>query len=593
MRQKVEQDRIKSTSLLECTFNTLEDGVIVCDHEEKILLINAAALQLFEVSAGSHYKETPYRQFLHAYEVNEGEQQAISLEPWLLSLITHRDVATGQQEEITVLRVPSGRRIYADIHSLAVAEAQKCAAGMVYVVYDITRRYRQALRLQRVYQAIVALKESIAHIPEPVDFAFSERTFLLSPPVIFVAQQLVDLIHQILDFQYVCLLAFGPPSSHQCYVMGSHFSAEQEKNRRKIHGCYLSSDFLDEITLTRLSANQEVILPIDRLPPECREDSSIKKLLLIPLFLEQQLVGALVIARGDGDSQYRPEEIELVKVVATQVMLIIECLRALNNQVETRAKVMTNQEIDGVVNNFLNLASHEMNTSLTMVKGNIQIAQRRLTKLKRQLEEQPEQVSEKIDGVLSPLASAVASARLEERSIQDLVDDARIQNNTFELHMQRLDLLVLLRQVVASEQRLALERTIELHLGSAEQEVPVIADAERISRVIHDYLFRALRSSPSDAPVTVQLTVEEGVARVSVHDERIGIPLEEQQRIWERFYYARRVAEDHEPDLSSELGLYLSKTFIERHHGHVGVQSDSGHGATFWFTLPVDVDEAR
>src|SRR5690348_16403194 len=115
-----------------------------------------------------------------------------------------------------------------------------------------------------------------------------------------------------------------------------------------------------------------------------------------------------------------------------------------------------------------------------------------------------------------------------------------------------------------------------------------MADAGRITQVITRYLTNALSSSPADQPVTVQLSVEGAVARVSVHDQGQDIPAEEQGHIWERFYQAKRTGIQQELDQSSGLGFYLSRAFIERHRGSVGVQSAPGRGATFWFTLPVE-----
>jgi signal transduction histidine kinase len=123
--------------------------------------------------------------------------------------------------------------------------------------------------------------------------------------------------------------------------------------------------------------------------------------------------------------------------------------------------------------------------------------------------------------------------------------------------------------------------------------VPVMADAERITQVIVRYLTSALSSSPADQPVSVQLSVEGAVARVSVHDQGPAIPQEEQERIWERLYQAKGIAVQQELDLSLGLGLYLSRTFIERHQGSVGVHSAPGGGATFWFTLPVEGSPQR
>lgn len=594
MKQQASQERNLASGQLECVFDILPDGVVACDREEKILRINAAALKLFEVTSEASCKGKSYQQFLHSYEIHDEQQGLTSLEPWLSSLIIGEEASTQQQEETVVIQVPSERKSYVTIRSLSVPDAQKCAIAVVNVFYDITSRYQKALHIQRVHRAVSRLKEAIAHLPVHIDFTFPEELFLLSPPVIFIAQQLVDVIGEVLDYKTVSLLAIAPQAGHLHYAVGNGFTAEQEHHRRKVSGRFLPSDFVDETALASLAANQVVLLPANRLhlPAGFQGDSDTKHL-LIPLFLEQQLAGGLVIARDDRDSQYTPEEIELVKVVATEAMLVIEYILSLNDHAETRARVVAEQEMYASINDFLNLASHELNTPLTVIKGNIQLAQRRLAKLKRQLLEQPEHANEKIEGILSPLASAAASARLEEQIIKDLIDDARIQNNTIEFHMQRLDLLMLLRQAVANEQKLAPDRTIELDLESAEQAVPVIADAERITQVIHGYLANALRYSPADQPVTVQLTVEDGIAHVSVHDKGPGLPLEEQERIWERFYYAREAALEYEPDPGSGLGLYLCRVFIERHHGSVGVKSDPGHGATFWFTLPVESSTER
>ena len=106
---------------------------------------------------------------------------------------------------------------------------------------------------------------------------------------------------------------------------------------------------------------------------------------------------------------------------------------------------------------------------------------------------------------------------------------------------------------------------------------------------INSYMANALNYSPADQPVTVQLTVKDARARVSVHDEGPVLPAEEQGHIWGRYFYAKGATTQDELDLSLGLSFYLCQAFIERHHGTVGVQSEPGHGATFWFTLPIAV----
>ncbi len=552
MKAKEIQERSMPSNQIECIFESLADSVIACDREGKILRANAAALTLFEVPSEALCRGRDYQQFLQRYTTGEEPQQAITLEPWLMSLLIDGETASSLQEAIRVLQLPSGRTVYVTLCASPVLDAQKQTVGSVSVFHDITHRYQKARHLQRVHQAVSSLTEAIAHIPEQLDFAFPEGPFLLSPPVLFVAQQLVDVIGQVLDCQHVSLAALGP-AGRLYYAVGSGFTPEQEQDHRERSGCFLPSDFVDEPVLARLFAGHEVVLPTDRLhlPPGLAE------------------------------------EIELVKAVATHTMLVIDCLRYWCEQAESRARALALQELSRLVNDFLNLASHELNTPLTAIKGNIQLAQRRLATLKRQLAEQPEGVHEKIEQVQHSLASAAQSTRLEERIIKDLIDDTRIQSNTLELHLTRWDLSALLREAVAMQQRRAPEHTIVLESPPPEQVVPVLADAERITRVISSYLANALNYSPADQPVTVQLQVEDAVARVSVHDEGPGISLEEQGHIWERLYRAKGTAVQHELDLSLGLGFYLGRAFIEGHHGSVGVQSDPGHGTTFWFTLPI------
>src|SRR5260370_12760116 len=109
-----------------------------------------------------------------------------------------------------------------------------------------------------------------------------------------------------------------------------------------MRGCSLPSEIVGETVLARLAANQEVILPADRLrlPPGFREDYGAENLLLIPMFFEKQLAGALVIAKAGFDSGYAPDEIELVKAVATETVLILECCYCLHKQDETPARAM-------------------------------------------------------------------------------------------------------------------------------------------------------------------------------------------------------------------------------------------------------------
>ena len=576
---------------LEAIFACLPESVIVCNREGKILRINAAALKLFEVPSEDRYRGTFYQQFLQHYIRSDEQQQASASEPWLLSLVIDESATVRPPEKIIELQVPSGRTVYVNQRSSSILNRRARVIGEVYVFTDITHCYQKALHLQRVHEAVLTLTEAIAHLPEhfpeQVASVLPQGSLLFSPPVVLIAQQLVDVIRHVLNCLRVSLKALGP-TGYYYYLAGSGFLTEQEQPEQRASGRLTFPEVFGETLVARLSAKREVILAGNRvhLPPSFGDLAS-ENLLLVPLFLEKQLVGALSIIKAGLDSVYTPEEIELVKAVAAQAELIIECLGYLQEQAEARTKTRVLHEVEHLSHDFLVLASHELRTPLTGILGNLQLAQRRLALLHRQIAEQSEHMSEHIAQAQQPLASASQSARLQQRMINDIIDDTRIQTNQLEVRLQQCDLLELLKAAVARQQRLVPERRILLESLPKEQSVPIMADAARITQVFTIYLANALAASPAEEPVTVQVMVKDLVARVSVHNEGLGIPLEEQEHLWERCYRAKGGTVQHELDLSLGLGLYLCRALIERHAGLVGLQSTPGQGATFWFTLPI------
>jgi signal transduction histidine kinase len=118
-----------------------------------------------------------------------------------------------------------------------------------------------------------------------------------------------------------------------------------------------------------------------------------------------------------------------------------------------------------------------------------------------------------------------------------------------------------------------------------------MADPDRIGQVVTNYLTNALKYSIAAMPVDVHLTVEQGLARVAVRDRGPGLPLEEQQRLWQRFYRVAGINVRSGSGVGLGLGLYICRSIIERHYGEVGVQSAPGQGSTFWFTLPLIENE--
>ncbi|WP_157506343.1 hypothetical protein [Ktedonobacter racemifer] len=269
---------------LEAVFASLPDAALACDRDGKLPCMNGAALKLFEVSSTRPWLGTPYREFLQRYEWYNELHHPTFPAPWLLKPDSNAAEASHTYEQTLMLSLPSGRKTLLELRCSSLLDAELQMSGMVSLFHEVTPRYQKALHLQRVFEAISALNEAIALIPEHLAFAFSDDMPLLSSPMLFVAQQLVDVIRQVLAYWRVSLIAFGSQTQRFSYAVGSGFTAEQEQQLREIRGRFLFTEIVDVTVRALLHANQEVILRADRLhfPVGYPADFGAANLLIIP-----------------------------------------------------------------------------------------------------------------------------------------------------------------------------------------------------------------------------------------------------------------------------------------------------------------------
>jgi signal transduction histidine kinase len=113
----------------------------------------------------------------------------------------------------------------------------------------------------------------------------------------------------------------------------------------------------------------------------------------------------------------------------------------------------------------------------------------------------------------------------------------------------------------------------------------VAGDAERTRQVLTNLVDNAIKYSPHGGRIELGVEADDAHARFTVRDEGLGIPLGEQQRIFDKFY---RLDPDHRRGIGgSGLGLYICRELVESMNGRIWVESDPGKGATFTFELPV------
>lgn len=216
---------------------------------------------------------------------------------------------------------------------------------------------------------------------------------------------------------------------------------------------------------------------------------------------------------------------------------------------------------------FIGLASHELRTPVTSLKGYLQIFERGLAE---------------DDQNKTYIKKAVRQVNKLSALIGDLLDVSKIETGRLALSFSAFNLKHLLQEEIELMQYSS--RSHQLNFSSNEDELIVKADKQRIEQVIVNLISNAIKYSPHGDSVNISLSKKGNKARVEVQDFGIGILPEQQARIFSRFYRVDELAA-HISGLG--IGLYISKEIITRHNGQLKVTSEPGKGSTFWFEIPL------
>ena len=235
---------------------------------------------------------------------------------------------------------------------------------------------------------------------------------------------------------------------------------------------------------------------------------------------------------------------------------------------------------------YLSLVGHEMRTPLTSIIAYMQLAQRHLRRLQAEMGERAvsgAQTEQLLTMLQEDLQRQDTAAQRLARLGRDLEMVAQIQSGHLELTLELCDLCQLVREVV-DEQRLHWPDR-DLRLSVPENAVSAPIDRGRIVQVVTNFLTNALKYAPPAAPINIRVLAYAADVRIEVQDRGPGLSQEEQCAIWQRFYRSPNARSQGIGGLG--LGLAICRNIILQHHGQIGVASEPGQGATFWFTLPL------
>jgi two-component system, sensor histidine kinase and response regulator len=261
---------------------------------------------------------------------------------------------------------------------------------------------------------------------------------------------------------------------------------------------------------------------------------------------------------------------------------ILEQQRALEEyakSLELKVQERTNElvEANTAKDEFISMASHELKTPLSSLKGMTQLLHRRLIRASS-----PE---------VATLVSMENSIRRIELLVDDLLSISFIETGRLTLHCRRYNIGDLCQSLV-DEFRAGSNPSPVIQVDIADEDIEANVDVERISQVILNLLANARKYSPAQSPIHVSLKQLDDICVISVRDEGIGIPPEELPQIFQRFYRVPGSEVQTGSSVGFGLGLYISQQIVERHGGKIHVESFPGSGSIFSVVLPLLVNDA-
>ncbi len=326
----------------------------------------------------------------------------------------------------------------------------------------------------------------------------------------------------------------------------------------------------------------------------------------IPLSVDDSIIGAIVVHREIDDfnvgmsSIFRQVLFPLLGSIAVAFMMVFVLSRYIvrpikdisyaagelsRGNLDWRVKPITRDEIgelaisfnkmaeeiklqDSLKNTFIANVSHELRTPLASVQGFIQ------GMLDRAIEEKDRD---------KYLEIVLGETKRMNLLISDLLSLAKIESGQFPIELSEFDIHELIRRcIIMFEQRIE-DKNLKVSISLGDEKMMVWADEDRISQVITNIVDNAVKFSKDKGELKVWTYSEDNKVYINIADTGDGIPEEEKQFIFERFY---KVDKSHSRKTAGTgIGLSLVKRIITQHGEKISVQSEVGQGTTFTFTL--------
>jgi PAS domain S-box-containing protein len=290
--------------------------------------------------------------------------------------------------------------------------------------------------------------------------------------------------------------------------------------------------------------------------------------LAMPMIVGTKVVGVLDLQSNQTD-YFTQEDLQIHKTLAAQIAVAVENARQYEEQVETAVKL---RQVDQLKSEFLASMSHELRTPLNSIIGFADVL----------LEGLDGQLNERMEEDVRLIRDSGGHLR---ELIGDILDMSKIESGRMELRYEEIDVCRMANDIKATAQPLAQEKSLALYLDIAGDVGVIRADRTRLRQILWNIMGNAIKFTP-DGSITLSMQRQNNNLLISIRDTGIGIKPEDIPIVFEQF---RQIDGGlNRASSGTGLGMPITKKLVELHGGKIWVESSSGQGSTFLFTIPYE-----
>ncbi|HSI21007.1 MAG TPA: ATP-binding protein [Verrucomicrobiae bacterium] len=287
--------------------------------------------------------------------------------------------------------------------------------------------------------------------------------------------------------------------------------------------------------------------------------TSLDTAVAVPLHLNGQAIGLIMLSEKLNGESYSHEDLSLLEVVGGQAISSIQ-----------KAKLY---EGDQMKSEFVSIASHELLTPISAIEGYLSMI----------LDENIGQVDDKARDYLTKVYT---SARRLSLLIKDLLSVSRIESGKMKIDPQQLDMNKMVNDTIDQLRFMAADKNLTISYNPPSECPPVWADPDRTMQVLVNLVSNSIKyTKQGGLTITLSIDKKAGYMTTAISDTGIGMSKANMQHLFTQFY--RVDTPETTGIVGTGLGLYITKSIIEKMGGAITVKSEVGKGSTFSFILPL------